>query len=70
MEKLDSGLCQSVIVLYANYFSFQFYLHTFYKPNNIKTKPSTKVIFKLIFKFSTIKGQISAPLWTHMEHEG
>ena len=59
------------IVLYTNYFNFQFYyLHTFYKPNNIKTKPSTKVIFKLIFKFSTIKGQISAPLWTHMGHKG
>ena len=59
------------IVLYNNYFSFQFfYLHAFYKPNNIKIKPSTKVIFKLIFKFSTIKGQISAPLWTHMVHKG
>ena len=32
------------IVLYNNYFNFQFsYLHTFYKPNNIKTKLSTKV---------------------------
>ena len=32
------------IVLYTNYFNFQFsYLHTFYKPNNIKTKPSTNV---------------------------
>ena len=29
------------------HFNFQFsYLHTFYKPNNIKTKPSAKVIFK------------------------
>ena len=58
------------IVLYINNFSFQFSnLHTFYKPNNIKTKPSTEVIFKLIFKFST-KGQISASLWTHMGHKG
>ena len=32
------------IVLYTNYFNFQFsYLHTFYKPNNIKIKPRTKV---------------------------
>ena len=43
MEKLDSALCQR-IVLDTHYFNFQFsYLHTFYKPNNIKTKPSTKV---------------------------
>ena len=59
------------IVLYTDYFSFQFfYIHTFYKPSNIKTKSSTKVIFKLIFKFSTIKEQISAPLWTHIGHKG
>ena len=32
------------LVLYTNYFNFQcFYLHTFYKPNNIKTKPSRKL---------------------------
>ena len=43
MEKLDNAFCQC-IVLYTHYFNFQFsYLHTFYKPNNIKTKPSTKV---------------------------
>ena len=43
LEKLNSALCQWN-VLYTNYFNFQFsYLHTFYKPNNIKTKPSTKV---------------------------
>ena len=43
MEKLDSALCKS-FVLCTNHFNFQFsYLHTFYKPNNIKTKPSTKV---------------------------
>ena len=43
MEKLDSALCQWV-VLYTNYLRFQFsYLHTFYKKNNIKTKSSTKV---------------------------
>ena len=33
-----------LIVLYTNYFNFQCsYLHTFYKLNNIKIKPSTKV---------------------------
>ena len=43
MEKLDRALYQR-IVLYTNYFNFQFsYLHTFSKPKNIKTKPSTKV---------------------------
>ena len=46
MEKIDSALCRS-IVLYANYFRFQFsYLHTFYRQiniNNTKTKPSTKI---------------------------
>ena len=43
MEKLDSALCQG-IVLYTHYLNFQFsYLHIFYKPNNIKTTPSTKI---------------------------
>ena len=43
MGKLDSALYQW-IRLYTNYFDFQFsYLHTFYKPNNIKIKTSTKV---------------------------
>ena len=56
-------------MLDTNYFNFRFsYLHPFYKPNNIKTKPSTKV--KLIFKFSTIMEQINVPLWTHMGHKG
>ena len=42
MEKLDSTLCL-LIGLYTNYFNFQFsYRNMFYKPNNIKTKPSTK----------------------------
>ena len=48
MEKLDGALCEW-IELYTShfiYFNIHFhfsYLHTFYKPNNIKTKPSTKV---------------------------
>ena len=42
MEKLDSALCIWT-VLYTNYFNFQC-IHTFYKPNNIKTKPSANVI--------------------------
>ena len=53
MEKFDSGLCQRMNCAIYQLFQFS-YLHTFYKPNNIKTKPSIKVILKLIFKFSTI----------------
>ena len=66
MVKLDSALCQW-IVLYTHYFNFQFsHLHTFYKPNLMKTKPSTN----LIFNFSSIKRQINIPLWTQMGHKG
>ena len=47
MRKLDSALCQG-IVLYTYYFNFQFpYLQNFYKSNYIKTKYSTKVNFIL-----------------------
>ena len=43
MEKLGNAL-RLCLVLHTHYFNFQFcYLHTFYKPNNIKTKPTTKV---------------------------
>ena len=43
MEKLSNGLYQW-IVLYTDYFNFQFsYLHTFYKPKNVKSKPSAEV---------------------------
>ena len=70
MEKLDSALYQWIVLYTNNYFNFQFsYLHTFYRPKNIKTKPSTKVSIKLIFKFSTM-GQIKIPLKTHMGHKG
>ena len=45
MDKLDSALCQWN-VLYTHYFNFQFsYLHAFYKQNNIKSKPQTKINF-------------------------
>ena len=37
-------LCYILIMLYTNYFNFQFsYLYALLKPNNIITKPSTKV---------------------------
>ena len=41
MEKLDSAL-SLWIVLYNNLNFQSSYLHTFYKPNNIKTKSNTK----------------------------
>ena len=37
--------------------------------NQTTLKPSLAQKLKLIFKCSTIKGQINAPLWTHMEHK-
>ena len=43
MEKLDSALCQWIVV-YINYCNFLFfYFHIFYKTNNIETKPGAKV---------------------------
>ena len=58
MEKLDSALCQ-FIVLYTHYLNFQFsYVHAFYKPNNIKQSLAQRL--KLIFKFSSIKRLIKA----------
>ena len=54
MEKLDSALYQR-IKLNTNYFNFHFsYLLTFYKPKNIKTKPSTK--FKTYIQISHNNG--------------
>ena len=38
--------------------------------NQITLKPSLAQNLKLIFKFSTIMGQINVPLWTHMRHKG
>ena len=65
MEKLNSAL--SINVLYTNYLSFQFSdLHTFYKPNNIKTKPTTKA--KTYIQIY-IMVHINVPLWTHMGHK-
>ena len=60
MKKLNSALYQS-IVLYTDYFNFQFsYLHTFYKPKNIKTikkhlawalKKNLSVYFNITFSY-------------------
>ena len=54
--------------IYTNHFNFRFScLHTFYKPNKVKTKLAQKL--KLIFKFNTIMEHINDPLWTHMGHK-
>ena len=37
-----------------------------YFTNQIILKPSLAQRLKLIFKFSTIKGEINVPLWTHI----
>ena len=42
MKKVGNALRQR-IVLHAHYFDFQFYIHTFYKLNNITKKSSTKI---------------------------
>ena len=54
-------------ILIISIFSFLIFIHF----TNQKTlKPSLAQKLKLIFKFSTIMGQISIPLWTHMGHKG
>ena len=69
MEKFDSELCQW-IVLYTNYFNFEFsYLHINFT-NQLTLKPGLAQKLKLIFKFIIIKGQINLPRWTQMGHKG
>ena len=54
-------------ILFISYFTFFIFIHF----RNQKTlKPSLAQKLKLIFKFSTIMGQINIPLWTHMGHKG
>ena len=57
-------LCYTLII---SIFSFLIFIHF---TNQIALKPSLAQKFKLIFKFSTIKGQINAPLWSHIRHKG
>ena len=53
-------LCYILIISFSNFLIF---IHF----TNQKTlKPSLAQNLKLIFKFSTILGQINIPLWTHM----
>ena len=68
MEKLDSALCQwIVLLLIIVIFNFLIFIHF---TNQITLKPSLAEKLKLIFKFSTIMEQINVPLWTHMGHKG
>ena len=54
-------------ILIISTFNFLIFIHF---TNQITLKPSLAQKLKLIFKFSTIKGQIKAPLWTHMGYKG
>ena len=57
-------LCYILIISIFNVFIFKHFT------NEITLKPSLAQNLKLIFRFSTIKGQINVPLWTHMAHKG
>ena len=54
-------------ILIISTFNLLIFIHF---TNQITLKPRLAQKLKLIFKFSTIKGQINAPLWTHMGHKG
>ena len=54
-------------ILIISIFKFLIFV---YFTNQIALKPSLAQTLKLVFKFSTIKGQINAPFWTHMGHKG
>ena len=59
MEELGSVFSQW-IVLYTDYFNFQFSsLHTFYKPDYIKTNSSTKVKSYFSFKIDKLPDKYS-----------
>ena len=71
MEKLDTGFCQwmncAIYILIISISNFLIFIHS---TSKITLKPSLAQKLKLIFKFSTIKGKINAPLWAHMGHKG
>ena len=54
-------------ILNISIFNFLIFIHFI---NQITLRPSLGQNLKLIFKFSTIMGQINVPLWTQMGHEG
>ena len=62
-------LCYILIISIISIFIFNFLIFIRFT-NQIALKQSLTQKLKPIFKFSTIKGQINVPLWTHMEHKG
>ena len=57
-------------MLYTHYFNFQFsYLHTFYKPNNIKTKAGTRIKSDFSIKLDKLTDKYST-LDMHVGHNG
>ena len=65
MEKLDSALCQWII-LYNHYFSFLIFMHF---TNQITLQQRLVEKLNLIFKFSQTKRQVNVSLWTHVGHK-
>ena len=67
MEKLDSALyqwmCYILIISIPNFLIFKHFA------NQKTLTPSLEQKLKLMFKFSTMMGQINIPLWTHMGHK-
>ena len=53
-------------ILIISFFNFLIFIHF---TKQITLKPSLAQKVKIIFKFSTIKGQINIPLWTDMGHK-
>ena len=64
MEKLDSALCQWII-LHIHYFNLPTFIHF---TNQITLQQSLALQLNLIFKVSPTKRQINITLWTHMGH--
>ena len=56
-------LCHILTVSIFNFLIFKHFT------TQIILKPRLAQKLKLIFKFSTVKGQINAPLWMHMENK-
>ena len=54
-------------ILIISIFNFLIFIHF---TNQITLKPSLARKLKLMFKFSTIMGQINVPPWTYMGHKG
>ena len=54
-------------ILIISIYNFLTFIHF---TNKTTLKPRLAQKLKLIFKFSTIKRQINAPLWAHMGHKG